>query len=133
MESSEQTSLKQSSANHAPEFDIEFPAALDETEMTLTQIRTRYLEIQTAQAEKAQLEKTLSHLETDIAQQTELKQSIAELETELIQVQEQIHNLGVTLESQLWKWHDLKEPFWKFIRHFGLGFAFAFALQKLTA
>lgn len=130
MELSEQPSLEQSTATHASDFDTEFSTALNETEVTLNQLRARYQEIKTAQLEKAQLEKTLSELQTDIAQKTQLEQSITELETEMGQVQDQIHNLSITLESQLWKW---QEPFWQFIRFFGLGFAAAFILQKLAS
>jgi len=130
MELSEQPSLEQSTITQAPEFDVEFSAALSEAEVTLNQLRTRYQEVKTAQVEKAQLEEKLSELQTGIAQKRELEQSIAELETEVTQVQEQIHNLSITLESQLWKW---QEPFWQFVRYFGLGFAAAFVLHKLAS
>lgn len=61
MESSEQPTLENmagQSEQTATNFDTEFPAALTEAENTLQQIRDRYLEITTAQAEKAQLEKS---------------------------------------------------------------------------
>lgn len=137
MESSEQPTLEQmtgSSADQtAVDFDTEFPAALTEAENTLQQIKDRYLEIKTAQAEKAQLEKKLADVQADMAAKAQTEKNLAELQTELEQVQDQIHTLGVTLESQLWKWHDLKEPFWQFIRYFGLGFAAAVILHKLAS
>lgn len=130
MELSEQPSPGQSTITQAPEFDVEFSTALSEAEVTLNQLKTRYQEVKTAQIEKAQLEQKLSELQTGIVEKTELEQSIAELETEVTQVQEQIHNLSITLESQLWKW---QEPFWQFVRYFGLGFATAFILHKLAS
>lgn len=133
MESSEHSSLEPSAETPASDFDTEFPAALTEAETTLNQIRARYQEIKTAQVEKAQLESKLATLQTDLAAKAQLEESVAALEAELEQVQEQIQSLGITLESQLWKWHDLKEPFWQFIRHFGLGFAAAYALHKLSS
>lgn len=133
MESSEQPALEQrqgSADQTAENFDTDFPVALTETEKTLQQLRDRYLEIKTAQAEKAQLEQKLSKVQTDMAAQAANQQTLADLQTELEQLQGQIQTLGMTLESQLWKWHDLKEPFWQFIRYFGLGFATAFLIQK---
>jgi chromosome segregation ATPase len=132
MESPKQPSLEAASANNPSDFDTEFTAALEDVDTTLEQIRARYQEIKIAQAEKATLEKTLAELQTDLAQKEQLEQAVAELQTELEQVQEQIHTLAITLESQLWKWQDLKEPFWQFIRYFGLGFAAATLLHKLT-
>ncbi|WP_299407739.1 hypothetical protein [Acaryochloris sp. IP29b_bin.148] len=136
MESSEQPTLEQT-AEHTgqadTDFDTEFPAAITEAEQTLQQIRERYLEITTAQAEKAQLETKLTAMQADIAEKSRTEQDLAALQQELEQVQDQIHTLGITLESQLWKWHDnLKEPFWQFIRHFGLGFAVAVLMHRLT-
>ncbi|NJM67589.1 MAG: hypothetical protein HC851_18915 [Acaryochloris sp. RU_4_1] len=130
MESPEQPSLKAASAANPSDFDTEFTAALEDADTTLAQIRARYQEIKTAQAEKATLERTLAELKNDLAQKEQLEQNIAELQTELEQVQEQIHTLAITLESQLWKW---QEPFWQFIRYFGLGFAAATLLHKLTS
>lgn len=131
MDSSEQPSLEQSPVlSDSTEFDLEFSEALEEAEITLKQIRDRYQEIKTAQLEKSQLEQTLSHLQRDINQKTQVEQSITTLEAEVAQVQAQIQSLSITLESQLWKW---QEPFWQFIRFFGLGFAFAFLLQKLAS
>lgn len=135
MESSEQPTLENmagQSEQTAADFDTDFPAALTEAENTLQQIRDRYLEIKTAQAEKAQLEKKLAAVQTDRSTKAQTEQDLAVLQTELEQIQEQIHTLGMTLESQLWKWHDLKEPFWQFIRYFGLGFAAAVVIHKFA-
>ncbi|WP_299493335.1 hypothetical protein [Acaryochloris sp. IP29b_bin.137] len=135
MESSEQPTLEQMAgpSDPAQDFDTEFPAALTEAEQTLQQLRDRYLEIKTAQAEKAQLEKKLADVQADMTAKAKTAEKLAELQTELEQVQDQIRTLGMTLESQLWKWHDLKEPFWQFIRYFGLGFAVAIAAHKLAS
>ncbi|KAI9134597.1 hypothetical protein [Acaryochloris sp. CCMEE 5410] len=135
MESSEQPTLENmagQSEQTATNFDTEFPAALTEAENTLQQIRDRYLEITTAQAEKAQLEKKLAAVQTDRSAKAQTEQDLAALQTELEQIQDQIQTLGMTLESQLWKWHDLKEPFWQFIRYFGLGFAAAVVIHKFA-
>lgn len=136
MESSEQPTLEQmagSAKQTAVDFDTEFPAALTEAEQTLQQLRDRYLEIKTAQAEKAQLEQKLADVQADLAAKAQAEKTLAELQTELEQVQDQIHTLGITLESQLWKWQDLKEPFWQFIRYFGLGFAVAVVIHQFTS
>lgn len=136
MDSSEQPTLEQAakpSGQTATDFDTEFPAALTEADNTLQQLRERYLEIKTAQAEKAQLEKQLENVQTSLAEKAQAEQAMAALQSELEQVQGQIQTLGMTLESQLWKWHDLKEPFWQFIRYFGLGFATAVILHRLTS
>ncbi|MGR3275863.1 hypothetical protein ACSYAD_12195 [Acaryochloris marina NIES-2412] len=136
MESSEQPILEKmagQSEQTAADFDTEFPTALTEAENTLQQIRDRYLEIKTAQAEQAQLEKKLADVQTDMSAKAQTEQNLAALQTELEQIQDQIHTLGMTLESQLWKWHDLKEPFWQFIRYFGLGFAVAVVIHKFAS
>ncbi|GAC1482640.1 MAG: hypothetical protein NVS2B14_21410 [Chamaesiphon sp.] len=46
------------------------------------------------------------------------------------QIQDQIETLEVNLESQLFSWGSLKEPFWQAVRFGGLGVVVGWILKS---
>ncbi len=80
-----------------------FEQVLKEVEALLQKLRERYVQLQTAKQDKA-----------------ELQQRQHQLQTELDQVQEQLKALAVNLEGSLES--SYQEYFWQVVRFVGLGF-----------
>jgi hypothetical protein len=52
------------------------------------------------------------------------------LQTELKQIKEQLETIELNLESQLFSWGSLKEPFWQAVRFGGLGVVIGWILKS---
>ncbi|NCJ06966.1 hypothetical protein GS597_10690 [Synechococcales cyanobacterium C] len=92
--------------------DIE--AAIAEAETTLNTVKSRYLHLESAQAQKTQLQEQL----------TKLRQEIEQLQNHLELVE-------IELESRLITWKDRREWFWQFLRYAGIGFVAALILHAI--
>jgi predicted RNase H-like nuclease (RuvC/YqgF family) len=53
-----------------------------------------------------------------------------ELRQELQRLQEQLEELELRLESQLFSWRELREPFWQAVRFLGLGVVVGWILKS---
>lgn len=82
----------------------EFEQALLEAQRSLDALRERYNQVRTAQQQQGTFQRRLE-----------------ELQQELQEVKQQLEVLEVELESRLFSWVRLKEPFWSAIRFGGLG------------
>ncbi|MEO1126106.1 MAG: DUF2203 domain-containing protein [Cyanobacteria bacterium J06639_16] len=100
----------------SPEDLAAFEGALREVDQSLRALKRRYVEIRRAQTQRAQL--------VDQAQQPDLPQD------ELLAIGHQIEQLEATLESKLFHWAQLKEPFWQVIRFSGLGIILGWILKS---
>lgn len=105
----------------------EFEQALADVEQTLHDLKTRYTQVQ--QDQQRQIE--LRHRREDIHQH--LRQSpVPALKAELDQIQDQLDELEVNLESRLFTLGSLKEPFWQIVRFGGLGVILGWLLAFVT-
>jgi hypothetical protein len=52
------------------------------------------------------------------------------LKAELKQIQEQLETIELNLESRLFSWGSLKEPFWQAVRFGGLGIIIGWILKS---
>ncbi len=86
--------------------------SLQEAEELLSHIKERFTQVQSAQAQQAELEGRLS-----------------ELNTEIESLKSQLTATWEELESQLITWRDKEELFWQFLRFSGIGFALAMLLH----
>ncbi|MFM7189654.1 MAG: DUF2203 domain-containing protein [Microcystaceae cyanobacterium] len=106
-------------------------------ERSLAALRERYTQLQATQAEQTALEQHRQDLE----KQWQANQ-LPELEQELHQIQEQLTEINLTLESRLvpdeqlqaWLWQGLRrgilgELFWQIVRWGGLGVAIGWWLK----
>lgn len=102
---------------------VTFEQELNEVERSLQALKERHQQVQQDQQRQAEL----GHRREDIRQ--ELRQSpVPELKTELQQVQEELEELEVRLESRLFSWKSLREPFWQIVRFGGLGIVIGWLL-----
>lgn len=100
----------------SPEDLAAFEGALREIEQALRQLKRRYVAIRRAQTQRAQL--------TTQAQQRDLPTA------DLADIGHQLEQLEATLESKLFHWTQLKEPFWQVLRFGGLGFILGWILKS---
>lgn len=111
----------------SPEVDenLDFEGAIAELERSLVILKDRYTQIQ--QDRQRQLE--LQQRQDEV--QRELKRSRSvELQAELRQIQAQLEVIELNLESSLFKWSSLKEPFWMAVRFGGLGVVLGWILKS---
>ncbi|MBD2038731.1 hypothetical protein H6F76_27645 [Leptolyngbya sp. FACHB-321] len=93
-----------------------FEQELAAIERSLTGLKERYMQVQQDEQTQAQLQEHQKQLK----QQIQRSPSPA-LKAELTQLQTQLDALEVKLESRLFSWGSLREPFWQIVRFGGLG------------
>lgn len=93
-------------------FDQEIAAI----ERSLHDLKERYLQVQQDEQTQAQLQERKDQLKRQ-----RQRSPSAELKAELTRLQTQLDELEVNLESKLFSWGSLREPFWQIVRFGGLG------------
>jgi ABC-type phosphate transport system auxiliary subunit len=86
--------------------ELNFEQELKLVEDSLQSIRERYVQVQRDQQIQARLQKRKDQLQQQLQHH-----SPTELKAELKQVQAKLDELEITLESRLFAWSSLKEPF----------------------
>ncbi|MEO1403628.1 MAG: hypothetical protein AAFV72_20615 [Cyanobacteria bacterium J06635_1] len=92
-----------------------FESDLKATAQNFLALRDRYFEIRRANKQRQQLQAQVN--------------TAALPEKELKQLQTQIQDLEIKLESQLLSWETVKEPFWQAVRFGGLGLVVGWLLR----
>ncbi|WPF87685.1 hypothetical protein WEU38_12800 [Cyanobacterium aponinum AL20118] len=54
------------------------------------------------------------------------------LKSELKYIEEELNEIEVRLESELFKWSSLSEPFWQIVRFGGIGIIIGWILKTMT-
>ncbi len=93
-----------------------FEQELTDIERSLLELKERYSQVQRDEQLQAQLQERQAQVKQAL-QQTRL----TTLKVELKQIQEKLDELEVNLESRLFSWGSLREPFWQVIRFGGVG------------
>lgn len=105
----------------------------------------RELEDEMAQVEQSliALQERYNQVKRDTIRRDTLLQQKSELESigrgnediqaELQQIQQELDTIEVNLESRLFSWSTLKEPFWQAIRFGGLGVVLGWILNALAS
>lgn len=115
------------SSSHQPDpGDTEFEQALAEAEENLQSIRDRYEQIQRDRIRQ----KELQHRREQIRNTKRQDGNSSNLKAELKQIQEQLEIIELNLESSLFSWRSLKEPFWQAVRFGGLGIIIGWLLKS---
>jgi hypothetical protein len=96
--------------------DLTFEQEFAELERSLQALKDRYIQVQHDQQTQVQLQQR----QREIGQQMQ-RSPTPDLKAELTQIQTRLEDLEVSLESRLFTWGSLKEPFWQIIRFGGLG------------
>jgi len=94
------------------DFNQEFEQALADADRALSDLRERYRQVRQGQG-----------------RQGALKRRLEELQQELREVKQQLEVLEVELESRLFSWIRLQEPFWQAVRFGGLGLVLGWILH----
>lgn len=83
------------------------------------------------EASLTQVEQTLQELKTRYVQVGRDRQQQQELQAQLQQIQEQLAQLEIALESRLFSWKDsLAAPFWQAVRFGGIGIILGWLLKS---
>ena len=104
----------------------EFVQGLAEVERSLATLKERYAQVQRDQARQAELQ----HRYEDV-RQAQRRDRSPQLQAELKQIKQQLDILEVNLESSLFSWSSLKEPFWMAVRFGGIGIIIGWLLKSL--
>jgi predicted RNase H-like nuclease (RuvC/YqgF family) len=109
--------------------ELTFEQELAAVEQSLHSLKERYTQVEQDQQEQAQLHQRRDRLQAELEQAKQ-----PELKAELKQIQSRLDELEFNLESRLFSWSSLKEPFWQIVRFGGLGMVLgwflAFAVLK---
>lgn len=111
------------------ELDIE--QTLRSVEQSLLQLKARYAQIQTDRQRQADLQDQKNQIE----RQLQYNRSVSaqrELKQELKHLKQQLEDLEVALESQLFSWSGVREIFWQAARFGGLGFVLGWVLKSFV-
>jgi ATP-dependent Lon protease len=106
----------------------ELMRSLLDTERSLIALKERYAQVRQDQQRQAELRQRLKQVKRELP----LNHSPG-LKAELKQIQEQLEAIELNLESQLFTWRSLKEPFWQAVRFGGLGIVVGWILRWLVA
>lgn len=104
----------------------EFEQALSEVERSLESIKARYNQIERDRQRQAQLQ----HRREEIRKSLRKTNNRQALQAELEQIKGQLEIIELNLESQLFSWGSLKEPFWMAVRFGGLGIVIGWILKS---
>ena len=102
--------------------------ALDELEHNVAALRQRYTDVEQAQAEKQELRVRINRAQNELRQHR-----TKQVEDELKSLQTRLEEVELTLESQLFSWSSVKEPFWQAIRFGGIGVVLGWILHILVS
>ncbi len=86
--------------------DADLDRSLQDLETALTQLKLRHAQVQRDRDRRQKLKDDLKRLT------------------------EQLEQVEVRLESQLFSWRDLREPFWQAVRFLGLGVVVGWILKS---
>lgn len=103
----------------------ELMRSLLDTERSLIALKERYAQVRQDQQRQAELQKRLKQVKRE-----RNRNHSPGLKAELKQIQEQLEAIEVNLESQLFTWGSLKEPFWQAVRFGGLGIVVGWILKS---
>jgi hypothetical protein len=104
----------------------EFEQALLEVEQSLQSLKERYAQVQRDRQRRAELQQRQEQVKRELRQTTNRQG----LKAELKQIQDQLETIELNLESQLFSWGSLKEPFWQAVRFGGLGVVVGWILKS---
>ena len=105
----------------------ELMRSLLDTERSLIALKERYAQVKQDQQRQAELQQRLKQVKRELP-----SNHSPGLKAELKQIQEQLEAIELNLESQLFTWGSLKEPFWQAVRFGGLGIVVGWILRWLV-
>jgi predicted RNase H-like nuclease (RuvC/YqgF family) len=115
------------SSEHSIELDeVAFDQALEEVERSLGDLKQRYHQVKQDQQRQQELHTRLQEIEQEATSEPPLK-------TELRHIQQELETIELNLESNLFRWSQLKEPFWMAVRFGGIGIILGWILKTYAS
>jgi len=114
----------QGSGNSEPDFE----QALAQVERSLTALKERYAEVQRDRQRQAELK----HRYEEVRQDRSMARS-QQMKAQLKRIEQELETLEVNLESSLFSWSSLKEPFWMAVRFAGIGIIIGWLLKSCAS
>jgi hypothetical protein len=96
-----------------------FDADLSQLETSIQVLRQRFEQVRQLQTEQLQIEQQM--------------QSPGLSPEEISALQNRLEDLETQLESSLFDWRSLREPFWQAVRYGGLGIVIGWILRSLIS
>lgn len=98
-------------------------------ELSLAELKQRYQQVKRDQRQQEQLQELAKELKSQIRSNPEAEVIKAELE----HLEKELVNLEMRLESRLWNWKELREPFWQIVRFTGIGIVIGWLLRACSS
>jgi alpha-tubulin suppressor-like RCC1 family protein len=103
----------------------EFVQAIAAVERSLAAVKERYTQIQCDRQRQAEL----GNRREDVRQS--LRQNpLPQLKKELREIEQELETIELNLESSLFSWGSIKQPFWQAVRFGGLGILLGWILKS---
>jgi len=114
--------------SNEPHDEDDFANALGEVQTSLDQLRQRHEQVAAAQEQRSELRAQYNRTQSELR-----RHRTQQLRQELKTIQKQLEELEIVLESQLFSWSSLKEPFWMAVRFGGLGIVIGWVLRAIAS
>lgn len=121
-----QPSSAGSEPNQPNNGEDEFEQAISEAEQSLQLLKERYAQVRRDQRRQAELQQRREQVRKELRTDS----NRGSLQAELKQIKEQLETIELNLESRLFSWGSLKEPFWQAVRFGGLGVVVGWILKS---
>lgn len=110
----------------------ELVAQLQSTEQSLQELRLRFEQVEESYQHQQYLQQQQQRAEQDLKQAKAEQQAVQqqELKQEIKRVQQQLDEVELALESRLFSWSSLREPFWQAVRFGGIGVLLGWILKS---
>jgi seryl-tRNA synthetase len=116
---------QQPSELNREEQENEFVEAIATVERSLAALKERYTQIQRDRQRQAEL----GHRREDVRQSLH-QNPLPQLKKELREIEQELETIELNLESSLFSWGSIKQPFWQAVRFGGLGILLGWMLKS---
>ena len=105
--------------------ESEFIQALEAVERSLVALKERYTQIQVDRQRQAELRHRREDVRASVRQNP-----LPQLKKELREIEQELETIELNLESSLFSWGSMKQPFWQAVRFGGLGILIGWILKS---
>lgn len=105
----------------------EFEEAIANVETSLESLKQRYHQVSEDEMKKEELENRKKELKLQQKNNTNREP----IKTELHYIEKELEELEIRLESKLFTWSALSEPFWQAVRFVGIGVVIGWILRGI--
>lgn len=123
-----QSSSPNSEPNPPDGGEDEFEQALSEVEQNLQALKERYEQVRRDRQRQVELQHRREQIRPSLRQSSDRQA----LQAELKQIKEQLETIELNLESRLFSWKSIREPFWQAVRFGGLGVVIGWLLKSCS-